>query len=358
MNSADLTKKLIEFESVKEKPQELKRIIDFCENYLKGSGHIKRFKIKGKHSLVATFQKTKKPFLFILAHADVVEAEKSQFVPKVRNGKLFGRGSSDMKSGLAVSLNLFKEFSQRKNDFSLGLIITTDEEIGGELGAGYLVNKKGYSCNAAFASEPSKFCIPLKRKGCVRVKVSCKGKAAHSAYPEKGENAIIKLIDVYKKIEAMLPKKNYSKHWKPSINLAAINAGKAANIIPDFAEMIIDFRLTEDIIAKDFVKKLKKIKNAKIEVLLEENAADFSKNNKFIPILKKISESVLRKKVKLIHKPGGADTMYFSHKGIPCVEIGLNDFNEHGLNEYCKVEDIIKLEEIIGKFIEKTAGVK
>jgi succinyl-diaminopimelate desuccinylase len=175
-----LTSSLIRFKSIKSEPSELKRIIDFIAKYYANDAVvIQRFNKNNKPTIVVLPKGTKKPKVFFLSHADVVEAENEKdFMPAVKGNRLFGRGSADMKSGLAVSMLVFKNYYATK---PVGLIVTTDEEIGGFDGAGVVA--KQFSSDLVIACESSNLDVVMKEKGVFWVRLIAQGKACHGSMP-------------------------------------------------------------------------------------------------------------------------------------------------------------------------------
>ena len=144
-NLINLTKKLIGFRSTADRSDELMRCFDFVEHYLRGAGvETRRFIFKNKPVLFVGSEM--KPDLLFCGHLDVVDGSDSQFVAKIEAGKIFGRGSLDMKSGSAVIIEYIKNnFGINKK---IGLMLTGDEEVGGFDGVGAML-KQGYGAKKA-----------------------------------------------------------------------------------------------------------------------------------------------------------------------------------------------------------------
>ncbi len=331
-----LAKQLIEFKSTKENPTELKKCLNFCADYLKRYGKVKKFEFKGKPSLVATYGKTS-PDIFLVGHLDVVEAPDKQFEPKVKGKKLFGRGAIDMKGGDAIMMVLFKELAKLKP--SLGIMLTTDEEIGGFNGVGELVKK--YESKFAIAVEPSltkDLDIVVKHKGTLWLKLKAKGKAAHGSMPWLGINAIDKLIIAYEQIRdkfhELVP-----NTWAPTINLGQISGGEAPNKVPDYAEAIVDIRWNEKFDKERFLNEIKNV-DVVIEVVEYSPMLSNDDDNQYIKLLQTCVEKQMRKKCELIKEYGATDMRFYSEKGIPAVSFGPYGEHYHALGEYLDLNSI------------------
>ncbi len=133
METEKIISDLIRFKTTSEKPEEIKKCADYILDYLNDDNiSIETTEIDGKFSIVATYSRTKAPDVFFNAHFDVVPGDEAMFTPRLEGDKLYGRGSEDCKGQVAILLQLIKEFSKVRP--SIGLMLTSDEEIGGEKG--------------------------------------------------------------------------------------------------------------------------------------------------------------------------------------------------------------------------------
>ncbi len=342
-----LTSKLMRFRSVKGNPSELKRIIDFVEKFYKGDSLvIKRFVKNNKHSIVIMPKGVKKTKLLFLCHADVVEADNKDFLPKVKGDRLFGRGSADMKSGLAIAMLLMKEHK----DKPIGLMVTTDEEVSGADGAGLLSKK--YSADFIIATECSDLNITCKEKGVFWVKLIARGKSTHGSRPWTGINAADMLIEAYGRLRKNLPQLK-NEAWKTTMSLGLFNAGKAPNIVPGEAEMVLDIRYTEEKSTDKLIKIIKQAirkENIKIEIISKAPLLINKKDNCNIRMLSDSAKKILGKRPKLLGEHGASDARFFAGKAA-CVMYGPYGYNLHGKNENVTISSCGKcyraLEELI-----------
>ena len=164
----ELTNTLIRFKTTEDSPS-LVEAIDYIENYLREYPLvIKSYFRQGKPSLVITFRESKEIDFFLNGHLDVVDAKANDFEPRLEEGgKLYGRGSSDMKGPLAAMIVLMMDLSQLEPNKrpDIGLMIVSDEEIGGEAGTYYLLNEEGYRSKACLIPDGgNNFDIIIKEK--------------------------------------------------------------------------------------------------------------------------------------------------------------------------------------------------
>jgi len=355
----NLTKDLIRFKSTKDNPEEIQACLNYIKDYFKYSDVIiKEFVKNNKPSLFISYRDTKKPKLLLNGHIDVIEAEEDQFNPTIDGDKLFGRGSVDMKAGVAASIVLLKEFSKKKNKPDLGLMIVSDEEIGGFDGTGYLVSK-GYGGDFAIAAEPNhteslnKLNIVIAEKGVLWLKIKTRGIACHGSRPWLGENAIEKLITKSKEIKDLFEEASNDEFWKNTINFGKIEGGDSPNRVPDLAELTIDIRYTEETNSDELLKKIKSISDIEVEVLEDAPMLLNKDNVDIINKLKKVTEEVTDNEVNLLKECGASDLRFTSEKGMPSVIFGPFGENYHGLKEYVSISNLILFTKSLKQFIIK-----
>ncbi len=352
-----LTKDLVSFKTTSDNPEEIKNCINYIKNYFGGSELIiKEFSSNNSSSLFVSFFDTKYYDFILNGHIDVVGAKKEQFFPKIKNNLLYGRGTADMKAGVAALMLLMKNLSKNKKKPNIGLMIVTDEELGGYDGTGFLM-KKGFSAKFAVGAEPNqakeKGCLDITtfHKGVLWLKISVQGKSCHASKPWLGENAADKLVQKYLEIKKMFPD-NFKNKWENTISLGKISGGNAPNIVPDFAEMILDIRFNENFSKKELLSKIKKSHAVKIEVLDDAYMLKNNNANYFIQQLKKAVENKTKKHCNLLKETGSSDMRFFSEKCIPAVVFGPKGKNYHGKNEYVELESLEIYYEIIEDFIK------
>lgn len=178
------------------------------------------------------------------------------------DGKIYGRGASDMKGGVAamtaVIQALLKYGKKPKSD--LYFCFTADEENEG-IGAVALSKSKELEGVSEFIiAEPSYEQIGVSEKGALWIKICAKGKLSHSSRPEEGINAIEKLIEFYQKLTQFLDTDTQDKYLGHStIAITKLQGGVSTNVVPDTAEMELDIRTLTNINHDDilhFVQQL------------------------------------------------------------------------------------------------------
>jgi succinyl-diaminopimelate desuccinylase len=347
----DLTKDLIRFKSMHSRPDEIRNCMDFMESYLARHGvGYRRIEENGVPTLLVLRPDGTAPVL-LMSHIDVVDAPDELFEPRVENGKLFGRGSIDDKYAAALSLVLaveqlqkLKTRGQTQADLPCGLLISGDEEIGGHNGA-----------QAALAQVKADFAIALdggnlrkivvKEKGILRLKLIARGKTAHGARPWLGDNAIENLIADYFKIKRHF-ELTAADHWHRTLNFSRIQAGKAANQVPDYAEALFDIRFTENDDMDAVVAAIRKEIKGEVEVAEREPLFQGGST----PLLDRLRAIAGDPAIGCEH--GASDARFLSAFGIPGIVWGADgDNSAHAVDEHVNIDSLLALHKILDDFL-------
>jgi len=239
MNVFELTRQLIDIPSVT--GEEL-AAGQFLASYLEELGYrVERQEVApDRFNVIATTEAP--PRIVFSTHIDTVppfiaSSEDEEFI--------YGRGSCDAKGIMAAQIFAAQRLrDEGVND--VGLLFMVDEELG-SLGA-QAANKHplAASCQYLINGEPTDSRLAIGTKGSIRVIVSAAGRAAHSAYPEAGESAIEKLLDVLQDIRACeWPEDSF--FGTTTCNIGVLSGGTRPNVIADKARAELQIRLGIDI---------------------------------------------------------------------------------------------------------------
>jgi succinyl-diaminopimelate desuccinylase len=352
-----LIKDLIRFKSIHAHPQKIIECADFIETYLKNHGLVyQRVEYNGIPSIIALPHPGFAPIL-LMSHFDVVHGSDELFEPFEKEGKLFGRGSLDDKYGVALSLVLFKEHCNRlkeqKKDqkhLPFGIVLTGDEEVGGEWGAKEILKSiKSDFCIALDGGEVER--IIIREKGILKLRMISRGKAAHSSRPWLGENAIEKLMTDYQVVKTLF-RETKPDNWQRTLNLSIIKGGESSNQVPDQAEAIIDIRYTEKDDPDELIQKIQKA--IKGELLVEEKEPLFEGGESpYLELLLKIA-----KDSRLGFEHGASDARFLAKHGIKGIVWGANgDLSAHSQNEHVNIDSLFRLYHILNEFMQRAGEV-
>lgn len=346
-----LTKKLIAIDTNPHKPKELEECLEYAISQV-SSYTVERFERNGAKSVLVYNTKTRpKKFKIILnGHLDIIPGKEHQYKPYVKDNKLYGVGSMDMKANAACMTLLFNELAN-KVKYPLALQLVTDEELGGFDGTKYQVDE-GVRADFIIVGESTHLDIENKTKGILWAKISCKGVTAHGAYPWKGENAIWKMNQFLPKLAKLYPNPK-KQEWVTTINLSKIETTNATyNKIPDDCTVWLDIRfIPED--KNKVVSNIKKIlpKDFTMDISVHEPALDTDKNNEYIKLLKNKTEEIAKKKVAILSAMGSSDCRHFARVNNNSVEFGAIGGGMGSDEEWIDIPSLEKYYEILKDFL-------
>lgn len=345
------TKQLVSIESTDEKKDNLQKAIDVCVKELQGFT-IEKFNRNGRPSILAYAgnQRPKQFDVIFNGHLDVVSAQSHQFAPVEKEGKLYGRGTSDMKAAAAVQLLAFKEIAKTISQ-PVALQLVTDEEIGGYDGTDLQI-KDGVRTPFVIAGEPTDFGVGQKAKGVIWMNVKTKGVVAHGAYQWRGVSAILKMNKAINAIEKEFPVLT-KEEWRTTINIAKVETSNTTyNKVPDDCTMRLDIRyIPED--WKTIKQKIEQIFDGfELEFLeLEPPQVTKETNPYFQQLLTSIS-SVMSKKADVIVKHGASDVRHFSRVEGEGVEFGPIGAGLHSDEEWVDIQSLDTYYQILTRFLK------
>ncbi len=360
-----LTKDLIRFKSVTGNKQELDKCITYILDYFKDTKiFTKKYETPDTPTVLFLSncdEQEKQYDVLMLGHIDVVPADDIMFNPTEKDSKLYGRGSLDMKSWVAVAMNSLKHVINNNIDIKFALAITTDEEKGGK-GAEYFVEQAGIKSTVVLDNDVGGDIkeIILKCKNPNIIKITATGKEAHGSMPWDGDDAIEKLMLTIANIRKLYP--YHSIHtgepkdtWIDTMHTGIINAGTAPNCIPDIAEATLDIRLTDTSSVEDLKKKLDscmldgvsyEIASTSIPVLMEED-------NKHIKAYKNFAEKALGFDLEFVTMGGATDSRLFATLGSTIIMHSGTGAGMHSKIEYVEIDSLNKISQIQIAFLEK-----
>lgn len=187
--------------------------------------------------------------LAFVCHTDTVPfdaAWREAVNPRVRNGRLYGRGSCDVKGFLACVLAAIEQADLEKLSKPLALILTADEEIGC-VGAKFLARRRPFRARYTIIGEPTGLHPVRAGKGYALAEVVVRGREAHSAFPAKGRSAIYDAARIVTRLEAVAKKLAARKNrdFDPpftTLNVGLIQGGTAKNIVAGECRITVEWR--------------------------------------------------------------------------------------------------------------------
>lgn len=294
------------------------------------------------------------PTILLAGHMDTVGVEgyADPFEPMVKDGKIYGRGSCDMKAGLAAYLEVIRYLQRTDTPLSGDVIVVgvIDEEHA--MAGSRHFGLHGPKVDFAIVAEPTLLQISTAHKGQMLTTIRTKGLAAHSSMPDKGRNAIYHMGVVLGALQDYAD--DVSKRapdaicGSPSFSVGVIRGGDNACSVPDFCEIDVDRRTipgeTSAVVMKELHSAMASAKTNALELEYEIGTPFLD-----LPPLDTQADALVTKSVVSACKavighvdvsafPGSTDAPNF---GCPTVICGPGDLAQcHSLNEYVALDQI------------------
>jgi succinyl-diaminopimelate desuccinylase len=206
---------------------------------------------EGRPNVVARFGDGDRPALAWNGHLDVVPAGDAStwrhppFGAEVVDGTLVGRGSADMKGGIASAFGAVSAIRRSGVELAgrLDLHLAADEELAGLHGTKVLLERGLLDQDAAIVGEATNLNLALAERGGAWITATARGRAAHGSTPRLGVNAITSMARFLLRIEEVLPDLEHPLVGRPTVNAAMIHGGSAPNVVADRCVVEIDRRI-------------------------------------------------------------------------------------------------------------------
>jgi len=367
-NLINLTQKLISISSwVDEKTNE-SEIGEFIFQYLIKNSNLqvkKQVVINNRFNIIA--QNSNNIETLVIGHIDTVQPSKSwtknPISPEIINDQLYGLGSTDMKSGIAVMLKTAISKNLKPNT---GFLFYIDEEYD-FLGANYFINeyKNKIKPKKIISLDGLDLGIGNGCRGLIEITATINGKSGQAAVPKCGRNAITNSLIILKKLSDWLSKFKDPSFGSTSINVAYINGGqyqgkdekglilgKQGNIIADICQFVIDIRPSTNNINSQKIINFINRESKKLGVNLSDYFVRYDYKSWLTP-KKEIKINNLSK-FNQIDKTGYIDVqlLWQAFNKIPCFTIGAGSINQaHKPDEFVDIKKLLKLDEIINKLL-------
>ena len=337
----ELTMAICDIESVSSNEAKL---ADEIEQVLTTASHLSI--TRDGNAIVARTNLNRDTRVIIAGHIDTVPVAENlptRLHHFEREQVIFGRGTVDMKGGIAVMLKLAVAIQQPK--FDITWVFYDNEEVAADLnGLGRLASNHPELLTGEFAvlCEPTSAMIEGGCNGTVRVEVRTEGIKAHSARPWMGKNAIhalahsLNILNDYQPATITVDGLDY----KESLSAVLVSGGIATNVIPDAAVLTINYRFAPDKSAAQAILHLETLFNG-FEVVVTDQA-EGARPGLNLPAAVDFIAAI---GTEVRPKYGWTDVARFSAMGIPAVNYGPGDPSlAHADNENVPVGHLIDVE--------------
>ncbi len=381
--SLPLIEKLVGFDTTSRESN--LELIGYVQEYLKGFG-IDSLLVENdegsKANLFATLGDKDKPGIMLSGHTDVVPVDgqtwdTNPFRLTAKDGKLYGRGTADMKSFIAIVLAFVPRFLKKGLKTPVHLAFSYDEEIGC-IGVRRLIEKlKGFAVRPAICivGEPTSMQVVTGHKGKRSFVARVRGHEAHSALAPHGVNAIEYAAEFIGHLKSLATRKQKHGPFDPlydvthtTVHTGTIAGGTQLNIVPKSCRVEFEFRYLADDDPDALEAGIRAYAKEKIEPRMravapetgidiervnEMPGLDTDPNAEVVAFVKALAGRNDHAKVAFGTEAG----LFTSRVDIPTVVCGPGAIAQaHKPNEFITLEQVAKGEEFMKRLMEKVCG--
>jgi len=379
--SIEMIRKLVGFDTTSRDSN--LALIDFVRGYLAEFGIASELFFdaeKRKANLFATLGPKDRGGVMLSGHTDVVPVDGQEwssdpFEIVEREGKLYGRGTSDMKSFVAVALALVPEFLARELKTPIHLALSYDEEIGcvGVRGMIAEIARRPVRPKLCIVGEPTLMQPVIAHKGKISIRCRVRGLESHSALTHLGVNAVEAAAEIIAHLKRMARRRRdhgpFDRQFSPpytTIHTGTVHGGTALNIVPRDCEFVFEFRtlpgdppelLLEEVqrFAAELEPEMHKVDRStgiSFEILTSTVGLSEAPESEVAELARALSGANSVGKVSF-----GTEAGLFQEAGIPTVVCGPGSIDEaHRPNEFIALEQIRQCEAFLRRLIERAAS--
>lgn len=356
----DMLADLVAFHTVSGEFEPSHQALQYIEDYLREKGlFIERFEQNGLESLIATTKRTKSPTIMLAAHLDVVPAPIQLFKLEERHERFYGRGTCDMKFAIAAYMQLVDDLGEDLHLYDFGIMITSDEEIGGRDGVQALL-KHGYRARACVLPDGGdNWVLEQSAKGLLWIKARTDGATAHGSRPWEGENAIGKMLLFLQAMhrELFAGEQNDSTN---TYNVGTIQGGDAVNQVADNCRVNIDIRPINQKEQDHILNKLRMLGeqyDVHLELYLNDPPINIDLTDPYVRAYTRSVEKATGEPLKTMRSNGGSDARYFAAYDIPTLVGYPTGGGRHGDDEWLEVASFYKFRDVLQDYLEQIARI-
>ncbi|MFP5383051.1 MAG: succinyl-diaminopimelate desuccinylase [Gammaproteobacteria bacterium] len=314
-----------------------------------------------------------KPLFVFAGHTDVVPTGPREqwsldpFVPEIRDGMLYGRGTADMKGSVAAFVVAVERFLAKhpQPKGAIALLLTSDEEgpsVNGTVKVVETLEARGEKIDWCIVGEPSATAttgdtVKVGRRGSLGGVLTVLGKQGHVAYPERAKNPIHVLAPALAELTATRWDDGNEFFPPTSFQVSNINAGTGANnVIPGTCEVVFNFRFCTEQTADGL--------RAKTEDVLRRHGVDFridwalsgvpflTGRGALVAAAQRAIREVCGREPELSTTGGTSDGRFIAPTGAQVVEIGPPNATIHQIDERVSVQDLVTLTDLYERMLE------
>ncbi|HVL92786.1 MAG TPA: M20 family metallopeptidase [Acidimicrobiales bacterium] len=315
----------------------------------------------GRASLLATIGAAdgSRPVLLVNGHLDVVPVDRAgwthdPFGGEVVDGRLYGRGTADMKGGIAAAVEALAALRRAGREPACDLVfhLVADEELGGALGTAVLVAEGRVRADACLVPEPTGMALCVAERGLLTTFVTVHGRPAHGSEPRRGVSAVEKAAKVVLALHgADFGGPEHPLLGRPTCNVGVIAGGSGHNIVAASCRLEADRRLlpgvTRAAAEAELRARIDAIDDAELSYDLETSvfgeASELDPGHPFVEALQASMTAVLGERQPVIGMPFATDARFVRNQaGIAAVVCGPGDLAQaHTHDESVAVDRLV-----------------
>ena len=302
--------------------------------------------------LSATIGPARGPTLVFHGHLDVVPGHAEQFSPRIEGDRLYGRGAYDMKGGLAAMMCALRDLADQDAVRVRFTCVPDEESEDIDTRSIDEIVRGGYEADFAITGEPTDLHVGIQAKGVLAFRMNVHGRSAHGSTPWLGDNAVLKAIDVFRRIESLPFSRESSELFdRPSVNLGRISGGDALNKVPDLCTMVVDIRYLPEQDPGEILEQVRSIPDTEVVRTFTRVPAMVSRSNPYVIALVAAVGRLTRGESMSVGRDGASDAVSFLQAGIPAVEFGPAGAGHHGPEEWVSIASLAHYRQALCDFV-------
>jgi succinyl-diaminopimelate desuccinylase len=312
----------------------------------------------GRVSVIAAVDGDSRSTLIVNGHLDVVPVDPTAWTHdpwgcELEGGRLYGRGTADMKGGIAAAIEAVAALRRHgiEPNCNIAFHLVADEEAGGACGAGALLAKGLIVGDACIDPEPTSMGVCIAERGFLRAAVHVRGIPAHGSEPRRGVSAIEKAAKIVLALHAADFGDAHPLLGSPSCNAGMISGGSAYNVVAETCTVNFDRRLLPGISAEAALRSLTERIDAiddpelryAIEVASFGEASELDRADAFLAVFQKVYEQELSRPGLTIGLQAFTDARFIRNEaGIPTVVCGPGELEQaHRVDESVAIDALV-----------------
>jgi len=340
-----------------------KNVADFLASFAARAGLDVKFQkvLPERPNFIARLQPRNKiqQIILLAPHLDTIGADGPRFIPRRKNGRLYGRGACDTKGSIAAMLTALCELAgskkrpQETEIVFVGLIDEENAQAGSRALAG-----SGFKADLAIVGEPTRLRVVTAHKGSLWLELETRGRAAHGATPQFGRNAVHEMARIVDALQtdyaAQLRTRTHPLLGHPTVSVGTICGGTQVNIVPDYCQITVDRRTLPGEIEASVKREIQQFLRARN---LFAHMADV-KLAPCLPLETDHRSTLIQEFLRCAgqSKPLGVhyfcDAAVLSAGGIPSVVFGPGDVAQaHTADEWISLAELERGKNLLLKFL-------